>query len=63
MATKNQFAAHHVRRLRTIRSQLLEMSAQWDDVDQFCMGALEDLADQAEDVATNLRETKDGGAA
>lgn len=52
--TDKQLAARHVRRLRTIRKQLLEMSSQWDDLDQFNMTQLETLADQAENIAVEL---------
>lgn len=55
-ATKKQIAARQVRRLRTIRKQLLEMSTQWEDVDQFNMNELEALADRAEEVAVALIE-------
>lgn len=52
--TRKQLASRHVRRLRTIRKQLLEMSAQWEDLDQFNVNELETLADKAEVVAINL---------
>jgi short subunit dehydrogenase-like uncharacterized protein len=52
--TGKQLAARHVQRLRTIRKQLLEMSSQWDELDQFNMNQLEELADQAEQVAVDL---------
>jgi hypothetical protein len=52
--TVKQLAARHVRRLRTMRKQLLEMSSQWDDLDQFNMTQLETLADQAEQIAVDL---------
>jgi short subunit dehydrogenase-like uncharacterized protein len=52
--THKQLAARHVRRLRTIRRQLLEMSAQWEDLDQFNMTQLEALADQVELVSLDL---------
>jgi len=61
--TKKQLASRHVRRLRTIRASLLDMAAQWDDVDQFCMNSLEDLADQAENIATNLVDDDQEGLA
>lgn len=58
--TRKQLAARHMRRLRTIRASLLDMAAQWDDVDQFCMNSLEDLADQAESIAVNLTDDLEG---
>jgi hypothetical protein len=61
--TRKQLAARHTRRLQTIRKSLLDMAAQWDDVDQFCMTSLKELADQAEDIAVNLvDDAQDGGA-
>lgn len=52
--TEKQLAGNQRRRLRTMRRQLLEMSAQWDGIDQFNMGQLEDLANQVESVATEM---------
>lgn len=61
--TRKQLAARHMRRLRTIRASLLDMSAQWDDVDQFCMTSLQELADQAEDITVNLIDDAQDGEA
>lgn len=55
--TKKQLASRHVRRMRTIRKQLLEMSEQWEELDQFNVNTLEELADKVEDVAKDLVET------
>ncbi len=52
--TKKQLAARHVRRLRTMRAQILIMSEQWDELDQFCVNELEGLADTVESVAAGL---------
>lgn len=52
--TKWQLAARHMRRLRTMRLQLLAMSSQWEDVDQFCVSTLEDLADGVESAVADL---------
>ena len=52
--TKRQLAARHVRRLRTMRRQLLDMSQQWEDLDQFSVNRLVELADAAEGVAADL---------
>lgn len=51
-----QLTSRHIRRLRTIRRQLLEMSRQWEDLDQFCVTRLEELADQAENIAVELHD-------
>lgn len=52
--TKKQLASRHIRRLRTMREQLLDMSRQWEDLDQFCVNELNDLADSVEGVAATL---------
>jgi hypothetical protein len=52
--TKKQLASRHIRRLRTMRKQLLDMSRQWEDLDQFCVNDLEDLAESVEGVAATL---------
>ena len=54
--TKKQLASRHVRRLRTMREQLLDMSRQWEDLDQFCVNELEDLAGSLEGAAATLRD-------
>mgnify|MGYP000901150052 CR=1 FL=1 len=54
--THRQLAARHVRRLRTIRKELLSMSEQWDGLDQFNLAELEDLADKVETFALDLVE-------
>lgn len=57
--TKAQIAAAHVRRLRTMRKNLLQMASDWADVDEFNITQLTELADKAEDVAVALVESKD----
>lgn len=52
--TKKQLASRHLRRLRTMREQMLNMSRQWEDLDQFCVNELEDLAAKVEEVAVGL---------
>lgn len=59
--TERQLAARHVKRLRTIRKSLLEMSVQWDGLDQFNVSELEDLADRAESIAVGLVNDDGGG--
>ena len=58
--TYKQIASRHVRRLRTIRKQLLEMSEQWEDLDQFNVNELEELADRVESVAVSLVSYEEG---
>lgn len=52
--TKKQLASRHLRRLRTMREQMLNMCRQWEDLDEFCVNELEDLAARVEEVAVNL---------
>lgn len=52
--TERQLAGHQRRTLRKLREQLLRMADAWDGVDQFNMTQLTELADQAEQVATEL---------
>ena len=54
--TKRQLAARHLRRLRTMRNQLIEMAAPWEDLDQFAVNRLTELVEQAEEVAVDLVE-------
>lgn len=54
--TKRQLAARHLRRLRTMRNQLIEMSRQWEEFDQFAVNRLEELSDQVENTALDLVE-------
>ncbi|BBT94339.1 hypothetical protein WP8W19C03_10330 [Aeromonas veronii] len=55
--TPKQLAGHQRRSLRSIRERLLKMSSDWDDIDQFNVNTLEALADQVEQVATNMVDT------
>lgn len=59
-ATPKQLASRQVRRLRTMRKQLLEMSEQWEDLDQFNVNSLEDLADKVEVMAMELVPDDEG---
>lgn len=52
--TSKQIAAGQVRSLRALRKKLLNMAAQWEDVDQFNMSQLEELADHAERIALEM---------
>lgn len=54
--TKKQLAAQHARRLKTMKKQLIVMAEQWEDLDQFCVNSLVELADQAEKTATELKD-------
>ncbi|NYT80916.1 hypothetical protein H0A70_05330 [Alcaligenaceae bacterium] len=52
--TAKQIAAGQRRSLRAMRKKILDMAAAWDEVDQFNMNTLEELADQTEKVACGL---------
>lgn len=54
--SKKQLAGYHRRRLVTMPKQLLEMSREWEDLDQFCVNELEKLADQVKEAAAGLAE-------
>lgn len=54
--TKRQLASRHMRRLRTMREQLLNLARQWEDLDQFCVNEFEGLADTVENVAVRLMD-------
>lgn len=57
--TAKQLASRHIRRLRTMREKLLDMSKQWDEVDQYNMSELERLADSCEQIATEMVDASD----
>lgn len=52
--TEKAIAGNQRRSLRAIRDRLKKMSEVWDEIDQFNMNALYDLADKVEQVATEL---------
>ncbi|WP_324622698.1 hypothetical protein [Delftia lacustris] len=54
--SKKQLAGYHRRRLVTMQKQVLEMSREWEDLDQFCVNELEKLADQVKEAAAGLAE-------
>jgi len=57
--THKQLASRHAMRLRTMRKQLLDMAAQWEDVDQFNVAQLTDLVGYTDSVATCLAADTD----
>lgn len=59
--TQRQLAAGQIRSLRAMRQKILIMAAQWDEVDQFSMNVLAELADHCETVAADLVEDAAGG--
>ncbi len=61
MPSEKQLAGNQRRILRTMRTRLLVMAAQWEDVDPFNLSQLTDLADKAEQVAVEMvAEPADG---
>lgn len=49
-----QLAGNQRRTLRKMRERLTQMAGEWDGRDQFNMSQLEELADQAQEVAMGL---------
>jgi len=49
-----QIAAGQRRSLRAMVSKLLDMAAQWGEIDTYCMGSLEDAAKELERIAASL---------
>lgn len=60
--SKKKIAAGHVRRLRTMRKNLLQMAEQWADVDEYNITQLSELADHTETVAIELLTSGEEGA-
>lgn len=52
--TNKQLAGNQRRSLRTLRARLMDMSAQWDGLDQYNMSALAELADRCELIAAEM---------
>lgn len=60
--TARQMAGGHKRTLKTMQAKLLDMSADWDEVDQFVMGELNDLSDKIGQIIEAMGEvSKDAG--
>lgn len=52
--TIKQIAAGQRRSLDAMRAKLLDMSAAWEDVDQYHLSILEEAADKLLDIRTEL---------
>jgi len=52
--TAKQLSSRHVRTLRTFRKRVIDMAAQWEDVDQFCLNRLSELVDELEQAAVDI---------
>lgn len=55
--TVKQLSSRHARRLETLSKQILEMSSDWEDLDQFNMNILTELHDKMKDVVRDLKQT------
>lgn len=55
--TPKQIAAGQRRSLLAMKKKLLEMAAQWGEVDAYNEGSLADLADKMQEAADHLVET------
>ena len=55
--THKQIAAGQRRSLQTMKRKLLDMAAQWGDVDVYNESALAELAEKMQEAADNLVET------
>jgi hypothetical protein len=54
MRTHKQLAGGQRRTLAAVKERLLNMAAEWDEVDQFCMNAIEELADKVQETSDYL---------
>jgi len=54
MITHKQIAANQRRSLKAMKKKLLDMSAQWGDVDTYNEGYLEELANKVQEISDNL---------
>lgn len=52
--TAKQLSSRHVRTLRTFRKRVIDMAAQWEEVDQFCLNRLSELVDELEQAAVDI---------
>ena len=56
--TPKQMSSRNARQLKTMAKKILDLSKQWDEVDQYNLRILEELHDKMHDVARDLRETE-----
>lgn len=52
--TAKQIAAGQRRSLKSMKKKLIEMSAQWGDIDGYCENTLNELAEKVQEVSDNL---------
>jgi hypothetical protein len=58
--SKKQVAANQVRSLRAMRKKAFAMATHWEDLDQFNLNRLEELADFIENVAVDITAADEG---
>lgn len=57
--TARQMAGAQKRTLKAMQSKLLDMSADWDEVDQFLMGELNDLREKIGQIMDAMSEVSE----
>lgn len=61
--TARQMAGAQKRTLRSMQAKLLDMSADWDEVDQFLMGELNDLREKIDQIIAAMSEVSESAGA
>lgn len=56
--TTKQMASRHARQLVTMAKKVLDLSQQWDEVDQYNTRILEELHDKMQSVAKEMRDAE-----
>lgn len=56
MRTAKQIAAGQRRTLASMKARLVDMAAEWGDVDQYNMLSLQEIADKVQDASDNLTD-------
>jgi hypothetical protein len=56
MATNKQLASYHARKLKRIAKELRNLSAEWEDVDNWLSARFEDEAANVDTLKTQLTE-------
>lgn len=56
MRSKKQIASGQRRTLKAMKSRLIDMAAEWDGEDQYCMNSLDELATKVQETSDLLLE-------
>lgn len=56
--TTKQMSSRHARQLVTMARKVLNLSQQWDEVDQYNTRILEELHDKMQSVAKEMRDAE-----